>query len=71
MKYAAEMGSGAMIYMYTLFDKDSTTHSGVDGEGHTHADIETHRQDGDVAIAVRFMLTSCISISSILKVEAI
>jgi hypothetical protein len=40
MKYAAEMGSGAMIYVPTLIETDSGIRKLVTGGG-------TQRQDGD------------------------
>jgi hypothetical protein len=33
MKYATEIGSGAMIYVHTKFHKDWFRHSKVNGEG--------------------------------------
>jgi hypothetical protein len=43
MKYAVEIGSGVMIYVYTKFHEDWLWHSKV-----YRADAETHRQQGDL-----------------------
>jgi hypothetical protein len=38
MKYAAEMGSGAMIHVHTNFHKNYFTHPKVDGGIHRHTE---------------------------------
>jgi hypothetical protein len=49
MKYAVEMGSGAMIYVHTRFYKDWFRHSEVD-----KGDTQTHRQHGDLMSLLLF-----------------
>jgi hypothetical protein len=44
MKYAVEMGSGAMIYVHTKFHKDWFMHSEIDkGDTQRHTDAQAAR----------------------------
>jgi hypothetical protein len=49
MKYAVEIGSGAMIYTRSFMKIDSGIHKLIGGDSQTykHTDIQTHRQHGD------------------------
>jgi hypothetical protein len=49
MKYTDEMGSGAMIYVHTTFNKDSFRHSKADT-----GDTQTHRQQGNLISLLLF-----------------
>jgi hypothetical protein len=45
MKYAAEMGSSAMMYVHAEFHKDWSRHSKLDKR-----DTQTHRQEGAIGM---------------------
>jgi hypothetical protein len=46
MNYALEMGSGVMMYVQNFIQIDSGIQKLLGGD--THADTQTHRQQGDL-----------------------
>jgi hypothetical protein len=54
MKYATEMGSGAMIYMPSLIKIGSGIKK-LMGGGNTHTDTQMHRQDGESISQLSFV----------------
>jgi hypothetical protein len=54
MKYAVEMGLGAMIYAHAKFHKDWFKSSKFDCGGGVHIQTHTHRKQGDLISVLSF-----------------
>jgi hypothetical protein len=54
MKYAIEIGSGAMIYVHTKFHTNWFRHSKSNGGG---GGIHGHRQEGNLTILLLFFFS--------------